>query len=156
MIENLGWRGHAIALAALGASSVSRRAFVPVDADDPEPLDMEVLAALALQESMIADRPHRSSTRWLSYALAIDGKRAQAAVDELTERGLVRSESGREDEIEYELAEDHDRDSAAAEVPLVLTGKGIAVVNRWLVRVARQLRGWPPDVPNVDDGDSGP
>ena len=61
--DDFGWRDHAIALASLGAAALSRLAFTTADVIGEkllQPLKMQVLVALALQDSLAADPPHRT------------------------------------------------------------------------------------------------
>jgi hypothetical protein len=55
--DDFGWRDRAIALASLGAATLSRLAFTTADVIDEKPLqpvEMQVLVALALQDSLAA------------------------------------------------------------------------------------------------------
>jgi hypothetical protein len=73
--DDFGWRDRAIALASLGAAVLSRRAFTPADVIDEkplQPLEMRVLAALALQDSLAAYPRHRTGTDWLCLALRLE------------------------------------------------------------------------------------
>ena len=69
--DHFGWRDRAIALASLGAATLSRLAFTTADVIDEkplQPLEMQVLVALALQDSLVASPRHRTGTDWLSLA----------------------------------------------------------------------------------------
>jgi hypothetical protein len=64
--DDFGWRDRAIALASLGAAALSRIVFTPADVIDEkplQPLDMQVLVTLALQDSLAAYPPDRTGTR---------------------------------------------------------------------------------------------
>lgn len=61
--DDFSWRDRGIALACLGAAALNRFAFTPGDAIEPQPLEMQVLVALALQDSVAADPPpYRAGT----------------------------------------------------------------------------------------------
>src|SRR6202030_4583077 len=98
---------------------VNRLAFTPADASSPQPLEMQVMVALALQDSLAADPPHRTSTQWLSLALRSDQAVVEEVVRSLERANLVRRSSAARDvgEIEYELAEEADEDAIAAQLP---------------------------------------
>ena len=73
--DDFGWRNRAIALASLGAATLSRLAFATADVIDEkplQPLEMQVLVALALQDSLAAYSPHRPGTDWLRLALRLE------------------------------------------------------------------------------------
>ena len=148
-----GWRDRTVALAAVGAAAVSRPAFAPCAVGDPQPLEMQVLVSLALQDSLVADEPLRTGTSWLSLALHIEEKVAEEIVRRLVERKLVvyRSDVNIEQEIPWELGDEDDENELAAELPIALTDLGLATVDRWILHARAQFGGWPPDRPDVDD-----
>jgi DNA-binding MarR family transcriptional regulator len=154
--DGFGWRDRAIALASLGAAALSRLAFTTADilGEKPlRPLEMEVLVALALQDSPAAYPPNRAGTRWLSRALRLEPWLVGEIVDSLVRADLVRRTSDAEDigEIEYELAEQSDEDLIAGELPVAVTDLGFQTVEGWLRRTKRHFGSWPPDRPGVDD-----
>jgi DNA-binding MarR family transcriptional regulator len=150
--DDFGWRDRAIALASLGATTLSRLAFSPADAIDPEPLEMQVLVALALQDSLAADSPHRTGTHWLSLALRLEQPVVEELVRSLDRANLVRRSSDVEDvgEIEYEFADESD-EVVAGELPVVVTELGFQTVDRWVSRTRLHFGSWPPERSDVDD-----
>jgi len=151
--DDFGWRDRAIALASLGAAALSRFAFTPADADDavdPQPLEMQVLLALALQDSLAADPPHRTRTDWLSLALRLEQAIVEEIVGRLESGNLVRRSSDARDEVDRELDAEGDED-VIAERPIGLTDLGFESVDRWLRRARPHFGGWPPTRAEVDD-----
>ena len=55
------------------------------------------------------------------------------------------------DEIEWELGGDDDEDVIAGEFAIALTERGLAIVERWVLRVRAGFGDWPPARPDVDD-----
>jgi hypothetical protein len=151
--DDFAWRDRAIALASLGAAALSRFAFTPADvgeAVDPQPLEMQVLLALALQDSPATDPPQRTGTDWLSLALRLEQSTVEEIVDRLESGNLVFRSSDVGDEIEGELDEEGDED-VIAELPIGLTDLGFETVDRWLRRTRPHFGGWPPARADVDD-----
>jgi hypothetical protein len=146
-----GWRDRAIALASLGAAALSRSAFAPGDDIDPQPLQMQVLLALALQDSLTADPPHRTDTYWLSIALGLEQAVVEQVVRRLERENLVRRSPDAVDEIQWELGDEDDEDVIAGELSIVVTELGLANVDRWLSRSRPYFGGWPPRRADVDD-----
>lgn len=151
--DDLGWRDRAIALASLGAATLSRLVFNSHDARRPQPLEMQVLVALTLQESLAAEPPQQTSTQWLSLALRLDHAVVEQLVHSLERANLVRRSSDAPDmrAIEYELAEEADEDTIAGELPVVVTDLGFEAVDQWFRRTRLRFDGWPPERHDVDD-----
>lgn len=153
---DFGRRDRAIALASLGAAALSRLAFTTADVIDEKPLrplEMQVLVALALQDSLAAYPPNRTGTRWLSRALRLEPWVVEEIVGSLERANLVRRTSDAQDvgEIEDELAEQSDDDVIAGELPVEVTELGLRTVEGWLRRTRRHFGSWPPERPDVDD-----
>jgi DNA-binding MarR family transcriptional regulator len=154
--DDFGWRDRAIALASLGAAALGRVAFTTadvIDAKPMKPLEMQVLVALALQDSLAADSPHRTGTDWLSRALRLERSVVDEIVGSLERAALVRRSSDPQDvgEIQYEFAEKSDEDVIAGELPVLVTEVGLQIVEGWLSRTRRYFGSWPPERPDVDD-----
>ena len=154
--DDFGWRDRAIALASLGAAALSRLAFTTADVIDEQPLqplEMQVLVALALQDSLATDPPHRTGTDWLSRALRLERRVVEEIVDSLERTNLVRRSSDAQDvgEIEYEFTEKSDEDVIAGELPVAVTELGLQIVESWLSRTRLHFGSWPPERPDVDD-----
>jgi hypothetical protein len=149
--DGFGWRDRAIALASLGAATLGRFAFTPADPLDPQPLEMEVLVALALQDSLAADPPHRSGIQWLSLALRLEQPAVADIVRRLEDAALVGRSPGALDDIEWELGGEVDEDDVLEELPIAVTDLGFDIVDRWLYRTRLHFGGWPPERADVDD-----
>ena len=154
--DDFGWRDRAIALASLGAAALSRLAFTTADVIDEkplQPLEMQVLVALALQDSLAADRPHGIGTDWLSRALRLERWVVEEIVGSLERANLVRRSSDARDvgEIDCESTETSDDDVIADELPVTVTELGLQTVEGWLGRTRRHFGSWPPTRPDVDD-----
>jgi hypothetical protein len=154
--DDLGWRNRAIALASLGAATLSRLAFTTADVIDEkplQPLEMQLLVALALQDSLAAYPPHRTGTQWLSLALRLEPWVVEEIVGSLERAKLVRRSSDAQDvgEIEYGFAEESDEDVIAGELPVAVTELGLQTVEGWLSRTKLHFGSWPPERPDVDD-----
>lgn len=154
--DDFGWRDRAIALASLGAAALSRLAFTTADVIDEQPLqplEMQVLVALALQDSLATDPPHRTGTDWLSRALRLERRVVEEIVGSLERTNLVRRSSDAQDvgEIEYEFTEKSDEDVIAGELPVAVTELGLQIVESWLSRTRLHFGSWPPERPDVDD-----
>ena len=154
--DDFGWRNRAIALASLGAATLSRLAFTTADVIDEkplQPLEMQVLVALALQDSLAASPPRRTGTDWLSLALRLEPWVVEETVGSLERANLVRRPSDAQEvgEIEYEFVEKSDEDVIAGELPVALTELGLQTVEGWLRRTKLRFGSWPPERPDVDD-----
>jgi hypothetical protein len=149
--DGFGWRDRAIALASLGGATLGRFAFTPADPLDPQPLEMQVLVALALQDSLAADPPHRSGIHWLSLALHIEQAAVADLVRRLEDAALVGRSPGAMDDVEWALGDDVDEDAAGEELPIAVTDLGFEIVDRWLDRTRLHFGGWPPERADVDD-----
>ena len=135
--DDFGWRDRAIALASLGAAGLSRLAFTTADVIDEKPLhplEMQVLVALALHDSLAADPPHLTGLNWLSRALRLEQWVVEEIVGSLERANLVRRSSNAQGvgEIEYEFAEKSDEDLVADELPVAVTELGLQIVEGWL------------------------
>ena len=118
-----------------------------------KPLEMQVLVAVSLGDSLAADVPHRIGTEWLSRALGLELRVVDEIVDGLEQANLVRRSREAQDvrEIEYELAEKREEGAIAAELPVAVTPLGLQTVESWLSRTRRHFRSWPPERPDADD-----
>src|ERR1700754_4936988 len=132
--DGFGWRDRAIALASLGAATLGRFAFTPADPLDPRPLEMEVLVALALQDSLAADPPHRSGIHWLSLALRLEQAAVVDIVRRLEDAALVSRAPDALDDIEWDIGGEADEDVGLEDLPIAVTDLGFAIVDRWLDR----------------------
>lgn len=154
--DEFGWRDRAIAVTSLGAASLSRAAFTTADVIGEKPLrpiEMQVLVALALQDSLAAEPQQRAGTEWLSRALDLESWVVEEVVGGLERSQLVRRSSDAQAirEIEYERAETSDEDVVAAELPVAVTELGLQAVASWLDRTRRHFSGWSPARVDVDD-----
>jgi Clp amino terminal domain, pathogenicity island component len=132
----VGWRGRAIALAALGAAVLGRSAF---DARRTRPLtelEMQLLVYLALGlEADPAEQASRGeAVESLPAALACDHQELVVAVDALRREQLV---------VRPELVDEGER--------VAITPAGVARVEQWLRRAVPLFGGWPPEHTGVDD-----
>ncbi len=130
-----GWRSRSIALGALGATALSRRAFAS-HRGEPDGLALEILIATALAEE---DPDARSD---LDRRLSLDAE-GFAALETLLAANLVEG-------LELSDAEPQEEDDEDA-LRLTLTDEGAAAVQAWLTRVAPLFTRWPPERPDVDD-----
>lgn len=147
--DELGWRDRAIALAALGAAAMSRRAFLPLQATDPSPVEMQVLVGVATGEALLADPSGAPGVNWLATALRLDEHVVDVIVRRLADRGLLFVDPAAAPLFEYEGDGDPERIDRL--LPIVLTGPGRDAVEQWLRRVRWQFRGWPAVPVDVDD-----
>jgi hypothetical protein len=134
--DDFDWRDRAVALASLGAAALSRLAFTTADVlgEKPlQPLEMQVLVALALQDSLAADPPPGPGTDWLCRALDLERWHVDEIVVSLERARLVR------------------RFPDADELSVAITKLGLRSVESWLGRTRRHFDGWPPTRPDVDD-----
>jgi hypothetical protein len=153
--EVFGWRDRAIALASLGAASLGRAAFATADVIGEKPLrpvEMQVLVALALQDSLAAEPPQRTDTNWVSRALGLEEWVVEEVLGGLVRAQLVQrcSEARAVLEID-EPADTGGEDVVAAELPVAVTGLGLQAVASWLDRTRRHFDSWPSARPDVDD-----
>jgi Clp amino terminal domain, pathogenicity island component len=130
----LGWRRRPIALAALGAAVLTRRAFGRSKTGHLKPLEMQVLAylTLGLRDPTVAEPPGERLYSLLT-ALACDGDDLDRAIRALAERRLVTSEDLGDDEL------------------ISITIAGTIAVESWLDQIAPLFGGWPPEHPAADD-----
>ena len=154
--DDFGWRDRAIALASLGAASLSRTVFTTADVigETPlRPIEMQALVALALQDSLAAESQNRTGIEWLSRALGLEASAVEEVVSGLERAQLVRRTSDPQAirEIRVELAETTDEDVVAGALPVAVTQLGLQMVASWLDRTRRHFSGWPPARPDVDD-----
>jgi DNA-binding MarR family transcriptional regulator len=153
--DDFRWRDRAIALASLGAAALSRVAFTTADVIDEkplQPLEMQVLVALALQDSPAADPPQRTGTHWLSLALRLEPWIVEEIVRSLERANLVHRASDAHDvgEIESAVAESSE-EMIEDELPVMVTELGLRTVDGWLSRTRLHFGSWPPERPDVDD-----
>jgi len=129
----LGWRRRPIALAALGAAVLARRACDRSKTGHLQPLEMQVLAYLTLAygegTATTPDEPFDS----LVAALACHRDDLDRAVRALVERQLVSCEDLGHDRL------------------VSITIAGSIAVQGWLDQIAPLFGGWPPDHPCADD-----
>ena len=130
----LGWRGRTIALAAVGASVLTRMAFDRTKTGNREPLEIQVLARLALGLPDVALAEPGELFESLVAALACDRDDLREAVHLLSDDQLV----GCQDEQDGEQR-------------ISITTAGLNAVQLWLVQTAPIFGRWPPDRPDVDD-----
>jgi hypothetical protein len=154
--DDFGWRDRGIALASLGAAALSRLVFTTADVLDEQPLkpvETQVLVALALEESLAGDLPHRTGTDWLSRVLRLERRVVEEIVGSLERANLVRRSSDAQEvaEIEYESAETSDEDVIAGELSVAITELGLQTVEAWLRRTRLHFGDWPPTPADVDD-----
>jgi hypothetical protein len=112
---------------------------------------MEVLVALALQDSLAADPPHRSGIHWLSLALHLEEPAVADIVRCLEDAALVARSRGALDDVEWELGGEVDEDDVAEDLSIAVTDLGFERVDRWLNRTRLHFGGWPPERADVDD-----
>ena len=138
----LGWRARSIVLAALGAVSLSRRAFSARSLDELDPLAGRLLVAIALMQSPddAEAREHGSARSELRALALCDDDELDAATDVLITAGLIEL---RPPNTWLDPDDEDER--------LALTEAGIAAVESWLRHVAPLFTGWPPDQHDVDD-----
>lgn len=134
-----GWRSRSMALAALGAMSLGRRAFAP-RRGQPDGLALELLLAVALADD---DQDARDDLHRLLSALSL-GAEGFSALEALLSAKLVRTRELLDDPA----GEDDDDEE---EVWLTLTDEGAAAIRAWLKRVSPLFARWPPERPDVDD-----
>lgn len=130
-----GWRGGAMARAALGAAVLARRAFaVAVAGHGRTDVETQVLVWIAL---VPPGRPtdEGESDAGLRSALALDAWEVREALEGLARRGLVEADRG----------EPADPPTWSA------TDAGAEAVEAWVGRLGSVFAGWPPDRPGVDD-----
>jgi ATP-dependent Clp protease ATP-binding subunit ClpC len=131
---DFGWRGRPIVLAALGAAALSRLAFHPSRTGGMSPLEMQILASMALETGGEGVYPPGISLERLDVTLASELAELDDPIQSLVEQGL----------LVYGL--DDSEDTRAA-----LTQHGVAAVQAWLARLAPLFGGWPTSHEGVDD-----
>ena len=109
--------------------------------------------ALALEDSLAADPPHRTGLDWLSRALRLERWVVEEIVGSLERDNLVSRSSYAQDvgEIEYNFTDNSDEDVIADELPVAVTELGLQIVEGWLSRTRLYFASWPPERPDVDD-----
>jgi Clp amino terminal domain, pathogenicity island component len=130
----LGWRGRPIALAALGAAVLSRRAFDRSKTGSMHALEMQLLAQLALGPPDPTQAELGELFESLAVALACDRDDLRDAVRVLAGERLV------------DCQDEQDGDQRIS-----ITNAGLTAVHGWLERVVPLFGRWPPDSPAVDD-----
>jgi hypothetical protein len=136
------WRSRPIALAALGAAIMSRRAFELQAPDDLEPLALQILVAVALSQPAGGGGPAQSTCDLpaLRAVLCCDDEELETAIAVLLTAELIGTQ------------ETHARfDPAVDEQRFTLTERGSVLVEAWLSRIAPLFGAWPPSDPGVDD-----
>jgi hypothetical protein len=130
----LGWRGRPIALAALGAAALARSAFQPALTGGLRPLEMQLLACLALgpPDGPLAEPGELVES--LTLALACDHDDLCDAVQALGDQGLILAATEPDDDMRISI-----------------TAAGATRVDDWLRRTASLFGSWPPDHADVDD-----
>jgi hypothetical protein len=130
----LGWRGHPVALAALGAAVLARTAFDRSKTGTLEPVEMQLLVRLTLgpPDDPLAEAGELFES--LTVALACDRDDLRDVIRVLGERRLILNSA------------DHD-----GEERISITADGVSIVHRWLQRVVPLFGQWPPDHAAVDD-----
>jgi hypothetical protein len=134
-----GWRSRSMALAALGATSLGRRAFSP-RRGQPDGLALELLVAVALAND---DPDSRTDLDQLLSALSFDAD-GSSPLDALLSAHLVQAR----DQLDDPAREDEDDEE---EQSLTLTDEGAAIIQSWLKRIAPLFTRWPRERPDVDD-----
>jgi hypothetical protein len=131
---DLGWRGRPMALAALGAAVLARTAFDRSKTGMLEPLEMQLLARLALgpPDGTLAEPGELFES--LTVALACDRDDLRDAVDVLGDRRLIV------------CSDEQDGDER-----LSITAAGVSQVHHWLREVVPLFGRWPPDHAGADD-----
>lgn len=134
-VLEVGWRGRAIALGALGAAVLGRSAFDARRTGPLAELEMQLLVflALGLDAGAASAADEGEAVESLPAALACDRQGLRAAIESLRRDQLVVRPAYSDD----------DR--------VAITPAGLARVDRWLAAVVPLLGGWPPDHPGVDD-----
>ena len=130
----LGWRSRPVALAALGAAILERRAFDPSRTGGVEPLGMQVLVRLALgPPDGPLDRPGELVGS-MEVGLGSDPAALDHALRVLIERGFVNCYDEQDDDQLIRI-----------------TTAGLSALHAWLERAAALFGAWPPDTPGADD-----
>jgi DNA-binding MarR family transcriptional regulator len=131
----LGWRARPVALAALGAAVLTRRAFDHRSAGAFTPVEMQVLAHLAIgvSDASPTHQPGEDAAS-LAVALACDRPDLDEAIESLRRRGLIVSL------IQYEHSE-----------RVAITPGGEAIIEAWLERIVPLFGRWPPERQDVED-----
>ena len=129
--EGLGWRDRAIALASLGAASLGRTAFATADVIGEKPLrpaEMQVLVALALEDSLAAEPLQRIGIGWLSRALGLEELIVHEVVAGLERAQLIRrfpdAVAVAVTVAESQGADGDDEDPAPSELVIAVTEPG--------------------------------
>ena len=132
----VGWRGRAIALAALGAAVLGRSAFDDRRTRTLVALEMELLVylALGLEADPASQAGPGEAVEFLPVALACDHQELSLAIDALRGAQLV---------VRPAELDDEDR--------VAITPAGVARVEQWLSRIVPLFGGWPPEHPTADD-----
>lgn len=112
-----------IALAALGAVALARRAFPP----DADPLALQALVALALSQGG-DDELGGQGAASIALTLAVPEKELEPVLRALRRDGLIHDEAAWDEEADPVFA---------------LTRRGRQRVEEWLAGVRRLFGGWP-------------
>ena len=140
--DDFDWRDRAIALAALGAVALGRTAFQTADVlgERPmKPVEMQVLVALALQDSLAEDPPQHPDIEWLSRTLGLERWVVEEIAAGLERAELLRRSAGSRSlgEAEFEHPDARDGDENADQLPITVTEPGLQLVASWLWRTRR-------------------
>ena len=127
-----GWRSRSIALATLGAVSLSRQAFGSRAQAQLAPLALQILVAVTLQDDAGTDDSSGYVDGFLVWLM--EGAGGEAAVEQLADAGLVQAQ--------HTLAVETDEPD---EPWLALTELGAEFLESWLMEIAPLFTRWPPD-----------
>jgi hypothetical protein len=144
-----GWRSRSVALAALGAVSLSREAFGPRARTQLDPLALQILVAVALQDHRAADSSGYVDGVVAGLTANADG---EAAVEHLVEAGLIQTHETPADEAdEADETDDADQAHQAHQARLTVTEAGADLIGSWLTNISPLFSCWPPEQAVVDD-----
>jgi len=132
--DDLGWRGRPIALAALGAAVLTRRAFDRPTTGPLEPLQMQLLLCLALRSPDGATTESGELFESLVVALACDRDDLRDALHVLSAQRLLVCSPEQEDDERISI-----------------TTSGAGQVHQWLGHAITLFGQWPPEEAAADD-----
>ena len=135
-----GWRSRSIALATLGAVSLSRQAFGSRAQAQLAPVALQILVAVTLQDDAGTDDSSGYVDGFLVWLM--EGAGGEAAVEQLADAGLVQAQ--------HTLAVEADETDEPDESWLALTELGAEFLESWLMDIAPLFTRWPPDTPADD------
>ena len=154
--DGFDWRDRAVVLASLGAVTLGRAVFETADVlgERPiKPVEMQVLVALALGESLAEGPPEHVDIEWLSRTLGLEPWVTEGIVDGLERAKLVRRSDDPHSpgQAESQRAAAYDEEEDIDLPPVVISEPGLQLVASWLQRARRHFRSWPPERRDVDD-----